>query len=97
MESNCALCNRVAKLTFHHLIPRTLHANKWFKKRYTREQMGEGLDVCRECHGAVHQFIDEKELGRDYHTKELLLAHPQVARFVAWVSKRQRVRHDGRL
>lgn len=88
MEANCEMCKRLAKLSFHHLIPRTLHSNKWFKKNYTREQMAQGIDVCRDCHRAVHQFIDEKELGREYFTKEKLLAHPEVAKFVAWVSRK---------
>ena len=49
---------------FHHLIPRTVHTNKWFKKRYTREQMREGINVCTSCHHAIHALIpDEKELG----------------------------------
>ena len=77
---------------FHHFIPRTLHRNKWFKKRYTREQMREGIEVCKSCHHAIHDLIpDEKELGRHYNTKEKLLAHPQVAGYVKW--KRERA-HD---
>ena len=95
MPSRCALCNRQAKLTFHHFIPRTLHTNKWFQKNFTREQMAAGMDVCRECHSAIHRFIDEKELGRTYNTRERLLKHPEVQKFIQWVRK-QRVRHDGR-
>ena len=92
---HCALCGRIAKLTFHHLIPRTLHSNKWFKKQFTREQMNKGIDVCRECHSAVHRIADHKELGRSLNTREALLAHPEVAKFVEWV-KKKRVRHAGR-
>lgn len=95
MQPTCELCGRAARLTFHHLIPRALHANKWFKARFTREAMKAGLSLCRQCHSAIHQFITEKEMGRAFNTRDKLLAHPQVARFIVWVRK-QRVRHDGR-
>ena len=83
--SPCALCQRALPTTFHHLIPRSLHRNKWFRKRYTRERMGQGAELCRPCHSALHEFIDEKTLGREYNTVEALLGHPEMARFVAWV------------
>ena len=31
----------------------------------------------------------EKELGRNYHTIDLLLAHPEIGKFVRWVSKQR--------
>ena len=31
----CELCGSEDVHNFHHFIPRTLHSNKWFKKRYT--------------------------------------------------------------
>ena len=88
----CTLCGRVTKrgTTEHHLIPRTCHSNKWFKKRFTREQMSAKIDVCRDCHGAIHRLIpDEKALGRDYHTLAQLRAHPEIARFIEWVRKQK--------
>jgi hypothetical protein len=81
----CELCEAEAAHNFHHFIPRTLHANKWFKKRYTRQQMRQGMNVCKVCHAAIHDLIpDEKELGRSYHTREKLLAHPKIAGYVKW-------------
>jgi hypothetical protein len=89
----CQLCRSEPSHNFHHLIPRSLHANKWFKKRFTREQMREGIDVCRQCHHAIHDLVpDEKELGRHYHTLPALLAHPELSKYVAW--KRQRGRRS---
>ncbi len=85
----CELCGRVRPRTFHHLIPRTVHGNKWFKKRFTRQEMASGLDLCRDCHSAIHTYVpSEKELGREYHTREALLGHPELAKFVAWVATR---------
>jgi hypothetical protein len=89
----CELCCCEEADNFHHLIPRTLHGNKWFKKRFTREQMRRGIRVCRDCHKAIHDLIpDEKELGRHYNTLEKLLDHPGVAKYVDW--KRNKARRS---
>jgi hypothetical protein len=90
----CGLCGSDEAHNFHHLIPCTLRSNKWFKKRFTREEMQRGLDLCRDCHSAVHDLIpDEKVLGRHHHTVETLLAHPEVAKYVAWKRKKARAPH----
>ena len=88
----CQFCGRQLKrgTTQHHLIPRTLHSNKWFQKRYTREQMAQTIPLCRDCHSAVHRFVPkEKDLGRNYNTPEALLAHEQIKRFVQWARKQR--------
>lgn len=88
----CVLCCRIPKrgTTEHHLIPRTLHSNKWFKRRFTREQMQQTVPLCRDCHREIHRLVpDEKELGRSLNTVDSLLSHPQIGRFVDWVKKRK--------
>ncbi|QDU94658.1 hypothetical protein [Lignipirellula cremea] len=88
----CRLCGRFTKrsLTEHHLIPVTCHRNKWFQKNFTREQMRCTIDVCPDCHGAIHRFEPrEKNLGRYWNTVEKLQSHPQLSRFLAWVSKQK--------
>lgn len=87
-NSNCELCKREIETTFHHLIPRTLHSTKWYKKNFTAEQLKSGADLCKDCHDAVHRFIPEKVLGKDYNTLEKLMTHDKVASFVTWVAKR---------
>ncbi len=89
---SCALCHRVTRrgTTEHHLIPRTCHANKWFKKRFSREELRATIQVCSDCHEAIHECVpDEKTLGREYDTLEKLMAHPEVAKFVAWIRKQR--------
>lgn len=88
---NCELCERERSLQFHHLIPRTLHKNKWFKKRFTKEEMNKGIEICRDCHKAIHKFIKEKDMGRNYNTKEKLMEHPKVFKFVLWVKNKERI------
>ena len=85
----CPLCERTRKLTFHHLIPRAMHRRKWCQRRFTAEQRNTGVYLCRDCHSAVHGFISEQELARNYNTLASLRAHPQVARFARFASKQQ--------
>jgi hypothetical protein len=45
--------------------------------------------VCRDCHHAIHDAVpSEKELGKSWNTKELLLSHPQIIRHVEWMQKK---------
>lgn len=82
----CELCERDNDLTFHHLIPVTLHKNKWFKKNFTREQMREGINICKDdCHKQIHKLISEKDMGKYYNTKEKLLNHLQVKKYIKWI------------
>jgi len=85
MKNKCELCEREMETTSHHLIPVSNHKNKWFKKNFTKEEMNVRLDLCGDCHPAIHKFISEKELGKKYNTKEKLLEHPKVSKFVNWV------------
>lgn len=87
----CELCQSEGVFNFHHCIPRTLHGNKWFKKRYSREELRVGLDLCKACHSTIHDLIpDEKQLGRHYNTRDKLLAHPLVRNYVEWKQRRGR-------
>ena len=86
----CVFCLRIMKhgTTEHHLIPRCCHKNRWFQKRFSREQMRETVATCRDCHKAIHKFVPrEKDLGREFNTIADLMAHPEIARFVDWVSR----------
>ncbi len=88
----CELCGRVTKrgTTEHHLIPRTCHKNKWFKKRFPREQMNETIGLCRDCHHTIHEFIpSEKELGRHYNTLDKLTSNEDIARYLQWIRKQK--------
>ena len=89
-NDNCDLCGRIKHLTFHHLIPRTLHTNKWFKKNYKRIEMKfRGLFLCKDCHDYLHNIISEKELGRNYNTKESLMANEKIIKFIEYIRKQK--------
>jgi hypothetical protein len=83
----CDLCGRQRSLTFHHLIPRTVHTNRWFKKRFTRDQMNSGIMICRACHRYLHEHFDHKELARDLNTLDALRANPKISAYLAWARK----------
>ena len=71
----CPLCERVIPVSqrdAHHLIPKSKGG------RQTEY-------LHRICHRQIHALFTETELARQYNHVEALLAHPEMARFVAWV------------
>lgn len=89
---SCVICGTTAMITFHHLIPKTCHSNKWFKKNFTREQMlHNGIDICRDCHSFLHSKFSEKHLGRELNTLEKLLNHEEIMKYAVWARKQARL------
>jgi hypothetical protein len=86
-SGTCALCARNAPLTFHHLIPRKVHRRPRFRKRYDREALQAGIEVCRLCHRAIHRFHDEMTLALRLNTLAALREDPALARHAAWAAK----------
>lgn len=84
----CRLCGRAGvRLTRHHLIPKRTHRLKRIRRRFDRAaREGRLLHVCRPCHKQIHAVLEEKELAERYHHREALLAHPEIAKFVAWIA-----------
>jgi hypothetical protein len=77
----CPLCLRPippeARQSLHHLVP---------KLRGGRG--GPTVLMHQICHNEIHAALTEAEIARNYDTPPKLRAHPQLARFAAWVSKR---------
>jgi hypothetical protein len=83
----CELCGcEDDVLNFHHLIPKKLHKNKYFKEHYKKDFLeSNGIWICTHyCHPEIHKYIFEKKMGRNFNTLELLLAHPKVRKYVEW-------------
>lgn len=83
----CALCAREHQLTFHHLIPKKAHRRKAFRKRYTRETLNQGINICRQCHSAIHKFYDELWIARNLFTLQRLREDALIARHIRWQRK----------
>jgi len=91
MEKLCALCGADHALTFHHLIPRSCHRNKWFRKNFEKGDMtGRGIDICRRCHSFLHKQFSEKHLGRELNTVDKILSDRTIQSYVKWARKRNR-------
>ena len=69
----CELCEAEESYNFHHFIPTTLHKNKWFKKRFTREQMRDG-QIGQRCRG-LHCRAERRIGGYLARGRLLQLAH----------------------
>lgn len=88
MWGKCELCDRENELTFHHLIPRSVHKNKWFKSRYDKDELQRGIYICKhDCHKEIHRRFDAKLLGRELNTKEKILNEYGMTRYIRWVKK----------
>lgn len=84
----CEMCKKPSKLTFHHLIPKSTHKNKWFRKNFGREDMlTRGIDICRKCHSFLHKTYSEKYLGRELNTLDKLLSDEKISKYVNWAKK----------
>lgn len=90
-RGKCRFCQRRCHLSFHHLIPKKLHRRPFFKKHYTREQLNDGVMMCRQCHNGVHRFYDEMTLAKRLNTVDALSSDPDLARHFEWVA-RQKIR-----
>lgn len=88
--SKCELCNRYNILNFHHFIPKYLHSNKWVKKNFTREQMSEGINICKkDCHRELHKMISNKQLAKHFNSKEKILSHDKFNKYIKWIKNRK--------
>lgn len=87
----CELCQRTGlRLTRHHLIPRKRHRRRSCQERFDREEMTTRIAMlCQPCHSTVHATLSEAELEAAYNTLEDLAQHPEIAKFVNWVSRQK--------
>ncbi|WP_415898782.1 hypothetical protein [Neptuniibacter sp. QD48_11] len=89
LVAECPLCKRTLLLTFHHLIPKKMHRRYYFSKRYSREELNRGINICRCCHDAVHRAFDEMTLAKEYHSLGQLLSSSKIQRHIEWASKQR--------
>ncbi|KAI1207545.1 uncharacterized protein F4807DRAFT_181679 [Annulohypoxylon truncatum] len=90
----CELCGRDwINLSYHHLIPRFVHAKAVRRGWHREEDLQNVAWLCGACHRFVHRFAGHEELARKYYTVELLMEEEGVKRWVDWVG---RLRWKGR-
>jgi len=88
-EGCCLMCERKMLLTFHHVVPKEVH--EWYKKHHgmTKNQLNQGIMICRPCHSALHSFEDNKTLAEKYSTINAIMDHPKVQKWLPYIRKRR--------
>jgi len=84
----CEICERDwIPLTYHHLIPRSVHA-KVLKRGWHEEwTLNSVAWLCRACHSFVHGIGSNEELAREWFTIDLLREREDVQKWGMWVGK----------
>ncbi|MCJ1458152.1 hypothetical protein MMC28_008523 [Mycoblastus sanguinarius] len=84
----CEICLRDwIPLTYHHLIPRAVHA-KVVKRGWHEEwRLSSVAWLCRACHSFVHRVAGNEELGREYWSVERLMGREDVQGWARWVGR----------
>jgi hypothetical protein len=100
-DDECEMCERVMPLTRHHLFPRSEW--KYFEKRppvgfvENGRTLHETAALCRQCHSAVHAFADERALGEQYNTVDVLIRQERLSKFAAFQRKQKPRKGENRL
>jgi hypothetical protein len=83
----CELCERdVPRTTEHHLVPRATHTKRL--KRELGDERNRKANLCVACHRQLHYLFENKILGREFNTLELLRQNPEVITYLNWIRKR---------
>ncbi|KAJ6187082.1 hypothetical protein N7519_001990 [Penicillium mononematosum] len=84
----CEICERDwIPLSYHHLIPRGVHA-KVIKKGWHDEWMLNSVAwLCRACHSFVHRMASNEELAREWFTVERICEREDVQDWAKWVGR----------
>ena len=67
-----------------------MHRRPRFKRRHSRDELGRGVYVCRDCHDFIHRTYDEQELARRLSTPEALANDPTLQRHFRWLRRQRR-------
>jgi hypothetical protein len=86
--SGCEICGREhLPLTYHHLIPRQIHA-KAVKRGWHKEwELNKVAWLCRACHNFVHRIATNEELARHLYDVDLLMEREDVQKWATWIRR----------
>lgn len=86
--SACEICERDwMPLTYHHLIPKAVHAKVLKRGWHDEKQLNSVAWLCRACHSFVHNLASNEELAKDYYTVELICEREETQKWAQWVRK----------
>ncbi|TKA72495.1 hypothetical protein B0A49_05842 [Cryomyces minteri] len=86
--SACEICDRDwIPLTYHHLIPRAVHA-KVLKRGWHEEwELNKVAWLCRACHSMVHGIASNEELAKEWFSVERLREREDVQKWAGWAGR----------
>jgi hypothetical protein len=88
LAASCEICERTwVPLTYHHLIPKAVHAKVLKRGWHPKEKLNDVAWICRACHSFVHGVCTNEELARDWWSIELLMNRDDLRAFADWVGK----------
>lgn len=86
--TECEICGREhLPLTYHHLIPRAVHAKAVKRGWHADWELNKVAWLCRACHSFVHRLASNEELAKDWYSVDLLLDREDVQKWATWVSR----------
>ncbi|ROV98765.1 hypothetical protein VMCG_06709 [Cytospora schulzeri] len=86
--TDCEICGRDwVPLTYHHLIPRFVHAKAVKRGWHQEVDLQNVAWLCRACHSFVHRFAGHEELARKFFSIEKLLEQEEIQSFAKWVGR----------
>jgi len=65
----CAMCDTMASMTKHHLVPKEVHNSCGLPKAV----MDKTINICRLCHDAIHKYHTNVELAVEFSTIDSLV------------------------
>ncbi|EJD00548.1 uncharacterized protein FOMMEDRAFT_91092 [Fomitiporia mediterranea MF3/22] len=87
--SECEICSRAVPLTYHHLVPRSMHERAVKRGWHPPEMLRSVAWLCRPCHSAVHAVASNEELAKEFYTLDRLLARPDIQRWEKYAAKQR--------
>lgn len=85
-KSACEICDRDwIPLTYHHLIPRGVHAKVLKRGWHEEHTLNSVAWLCRACHSFVHRMASNEELAKDWYTVERICEREDVQKWAQWV------------
>ena len=88
-DNECELCEREMPLTKHHVYPKDEHKRLFKKKLRTREELATTINICRQCHSAIHRLFSNKDLAAKFNTVEALCANEAVLQYIHYIRKQR--------
>ena len=86
--SACEICERDwVPLTYHHLIPRAVHAKVLKRGWHEERELNSVAWLCRACHSFVHRMASNEELAKEWYTVEKICEREDVQKWASWVGK----------